>query len=131
MIKILLDSSAWIHFFKKQPAYLEYISDLLEKDWVVTCGPVITEVLRGVRIPKEREFLKDHFMILDCLDLQKEDFYQSAELGSKLAGKGFTVKTIDLLIAHLAIKNHLPLLHDDGDFEFIARHTPLKAITPL
>ena len=34
------------------------------------------------------------------------------------------------MIAHSAIKNGLPLLHKDRDFDIIAKFTKLKVISP-
>jgi len=35
-------------------------------------------------------------------------------------------KLIDCLIAAIAIRHDVPVLHADNDFDAIARHTPLK-----
>ena len=128
MTKILLDSSAWIHFLRKKPGWFQFVADLLEKDSVVISGLVVTEILRGARTAKDRDLLRRHLEVLDFLDLKEEDYYESAELGSLLLTKGFTVKSMDLLIAQTAISHRTFLLQDDSDFLFIARHAPLKLL---
>jgi len=127
VIKVLIDSSSWIHFFRQTSTrHYQVVSDLLKEDRVVTCGLILTEVFRGARNEKERRLLINHFEILEYIPLEKTDFLLAGNLGTTLRQKGLTVKTIDLLIAHLALKHKLTLLHDDSDFEFIARHTLLK-----
>jgi len=127
--KVLIDSSAWIHFFRQDEAWRARISELLDQDTIATCGLVITEVLRGARNPKDKKLLRENFGLLDCYSLYPDDYYEAAELGSKLSSKGYTLKTIDLLIAQICLKNKLGLLHDDSDFGFIAKHYPLKIIS--
>jgi len=58
--------------------------------------------------------------------MEEWDYFDAASMGFELARKGITVKTIDLLIARLALKHHLRLLHQDGDFELIAKYFSLK-----
>lgn len=131
MTKILIDSSSWIHFFNETcVAQHGFVASVLKEDRGVTCGPVLTEVMRGARNDKERASLKDYFSVLDYRDLLQEDFLDAADLGFSLRRKGLTVKTMDLLIARVAMKHRLILVHDDGDFEFIARHAPLEALRP-
>lgn len=129
MTKVLIDSSAWIHFFRKKEGWYESVSEFIEKDAAVTCGLIITEIMRGARNPKEKAQLKENLTLLDYYNLYPDYYYEAAELGSTLASKGFILKTIDLLIAQIALKNKILLLHDDSDFEFIAKHSSLKTLT--
>lgn len=46
--------------------------------------------------------------------------------------RGETVrKLVDCLIAAVAIRNGLPLLHRDADFDALSRHTNLKTVSPV
>jgi hypothetical protein len=127
--RILIDSSAWIHFFNQSSRWhYESVAKTIREDQGVTCGLIITEVLRGARNNKEQTILSDHFELLEYLPLTKEDHLTAAAKGFQLARKGVTVKTIDLLIAHLAIENKLTLLHDDSDFEMIAKYFDLRTL---
>lgn len=129
MTKVLIDSSAWIHFFRQTPeSYFQEVKKLLLEDKTVTCGLILTEVLLGARNEKEKKLLKDHFELLESFDLSKEDHYKMADLGITLRKKGLTVKTVDLAIGYLALRENLPLLHDDNDFENMRKQTSLKTI---
>ena len=74
--------------------------------------------------------LKEHFDWLEYLPLDREDFEAAAELGFRLARHGNTMKTVDLLIGHLAFKHRIPLLHDDKDFERLALDIPIQILIP-
>ena len=92
----------------------------------MTCGIVLTEVLRGGRNEKERKVLLEHFGLLEYAPLSREDYEGAAETGFRMARKGLSVKTTDLLIAYLSLNYRLLLLHDDKDFEMMKNHIPLK-----
>ncbi len=129
MTKVLIDSSAWIHFLRKTPGWYEMVATVLKEDRALTCGLIMIEVFRGARSQKEKKLLEEYFDLLEYGDLSKQDYREAADLAMQLAKKGFMIKTVDLLIGHLALKNKWTLLHDDSDFEMVARHTNLQTVT--
>ncbi|MGB2928761.1 MAG: PIN domain-containing protein [Desulfobacterales bacterium] len=57
-------------------------------------------------------------------------FLQSAEIFRTLRRKGITIrKSMDCMIASVAIENHIPLLHNDRDFEPIEKYCNLACIS--
>ena len=55
------------------------------------------------------------------------DYEDAAALYRACRRSGETVrKLIDCLIAAIAIRTDLPVLHADADFDVLARHTPLR-----
>ncbi len=56
-------------------------------------------------------------------------FERAADIYRSLRRKGITIrKPIDCMIAAVAIENGLLLLHNDRDFDELARHTALKTL---
>lgn len=54
-------------------------------------------------------------------------FLRAAEIYRSLRRKGITIrKSVDCMIASVAIENDIPLLHNDKDFEAIEKHCGLK-----
>lgn len=126
---VLIDTSTWIHYFNRSNnATFQEVGELIRQDQVVTCGPVITEILSGAKNQKDSKLLREQFKLLPFLGLEQKDFYEAGELRAKLKGRGYVIKTVDALIAHLALREGVELLHHDSDFNFIARHTPLKIL---
>ena len=118
---ILVDTSAWVYFFRGSGALADRVDDLLASNEVALCGPVLTELRRGLRSPAER---KRVIPLLDGCHLlpQPERLWEEAgELGYVLARKGVTVKTLDLLIATYALSHGVALLAADSDFEAMRR----------
>ncbi len=109
---------------------MEVVRRFLLENTAAVCGPVVTEVLRGVRNTREEKLLKEQFELLFFCPLEREDYFEAAALAGLLRRKGHTVNVVDLLIARICLRDGLRLLHDDSDFEGIARHTDLKTLQP-
>lgn len=123
----LVDTSLWIEVFRR-PSRLE-LGSVVDLDEVVTCLPVIQEVLQGFleehafRIAREAMFA---FPILEA-PLSQEVFEEAAQLYRSARRFGVTVRSsIDCLIAACAIRHGIPVLHVDRDFTLLARVSSLK-----
>ena len=128
---MLVDTTVWVDFFRgketKQVVTLE--KAILQRDNIFYCGLVLTEILQGISIAKQSQLVKSHFNSLLYLDMHRDVYLHAADIYVKLRQKGITVrKTIDCLIASLAILNKLPLLHNDRDFYPIEEHCSLVSI---
>jgi len=87
------------------------------------------EVLQGSQTDKDFNLLKKYLITQTFYELKngRESYAEAARMYLKLRKKGVTVKsTIDCLIARVAVENELFLLHNDADFDRIAKHFPLK-----
>jgi hypothetical protein len=124
---ILVDTSVWIEVFRaRTPLDLEAIVDF---DDIVTCLPVIQEVLQG--FPSERAFRTARESILalprvesplsEAVVLEAVDLYRAARR------VGRTVRSsVDCLIAACALRHDLEVIHRDRDFDALAQVAPLR-----
>jgi tRNA(fMet)-specific endonuclease VapC len=118
---ILVDTSAWIEFFRGREPVARTVDALLEADDVAICGPVITELRRGLRSRADRARV---LPLLDgCRLLPQPDamWVEAGDLGYLLRRRGASVKSLDLLIATYALAHGLPILTTDGDFRLMRR----------
>ena len=99
---ILVDTSAWIAFFRDRGPIAAIVDQALEDDDVALCGPVFTELRRGFKSAAERS--KTIPLLLACHQLPQPTslWNEAGDLGFALARKGVTVKSLDLLIAAFA-----------------------------
>jgi len=118
---ILVDTSAWIEFFRGRGPLTARVDELLAENEVALCGPVVTELGRGLRSARERSRVLD--LLRGCHALaQPHDLWSEAgELGALLGRRGATVKSMDLLIAVHALAHGVPLLTADSDFTAMRR----------
>jgi len=125
---VLVDTSVWIEVFRK-PAR-QSLEKLIDLDEVVTCLPVVQEVLQG--FGNEEAFATARtsmyaFPIVDA-PLTSQVFDHAVDLYRAARRSGATVRSgVDCLIAASAIRHGLEVLHRDRDYDEIARISPLKA----
>jgi predicted nucleic acid-binding protein len=117
----LVDSSVWIEYLrpKGSPKVKERVRVILQREEVVSCGIVLTEILRGARNEKDFESLSGSLISLPQIPIDDTVVERASRWGFLLDRKGKVVSTTDLIIASAAYKNAC-LLHSDKDFETIA-----------
>ena len=118
---ILVDTSAWIAFFRDRGPAAGAVDQALEEDEAALCGPVLTELRRGFTSAAERN--RTIPLLSACHQLAQPSnlWNEAGDLGFALARKGITIRTLDLLIATYALSHRIPILTLDGDFRHVAR----------
>ena len=85
------------------------------------------EILAGARNEQHLEQLRRLLARAAVLPTGPTDYETAASLYRTCRQQGETVrKLIDCLIAAIAIRDDVPVLHFDNDFSALARHTSLK-----
>jgi len=126
---VLVDTSVWIEVFRK-PARVS-LEDLVDLDEVVTCLPVIQEVLQGFRNERAFRLAQEAMHALPVVEspLRSIVVDQAIDLCRQARRQGLTVRSsVDCLIAACALRHGLPVLHHDRDFSLLARVSALEAI---
>jgi predicted nucleic acid-binding protein len=118
---ILIDTSAWIQFFRGQEPLASSVDDALATNDAALCGPIETELRRGLL--NERERKKVLPLLGGCHWLATPDnlWTEAGDLGYGLRRRGITPKTLDLLIATYALANDVALLTADSDFRHMQK----------
>jgi len=128
---ILVDTSAWIEFLRDtgSPACVR-VDEVLGSDLAI-CDPVRMEVLAGARHESHLRELRGLLARASQVPTYPIDYEDAAALYRTCRRGGGTVrKLIDCLIAAVAIRADLAVLHADTDFDGLARHTPLRLDLP-
>jgi predicted nucleic acid-binding protein len=127
---ILVDTSAWIELLRASghPAHVTLRHHLARRSPIATTEPVIMELLAGVRNRREHARMRARLLALPQLAVRGlADFEAAAELYRACQVKGATVRRLmDCLIAAVAIRENATILHNDDDFEILAKHTRLR-----
>ena len=113
---ILVDTSAWVAFFRNRGSAASLVDDALAANEAALCGPVETELRRGLRHAKERKLVLAALDGCHRLPQPEELWMEAGELGFLLRRRGVTPKTLDLLIAVYALSSSATLLTLDRDF---------------
>jgi len=123
----LVDTSVWIEFFRRtRPLDLEVQVPI---DEIVTCLPVIQEVLQGFRNEAAYRLARDAMLALPIVEspIRGVVFDDAIGLFRSARRQGLRVRSsVDCLIAACAIRHDLEMLHRDRDFGAIARVSALR-----
>jgi predicted nucleic acid-binding protein len=123
-VKYLVDTSALLRIYRRQVDPVWH--DLVGRGLVSVCEPVLTEALVSAKAREyaslEEEF-RETYLVATVPDgvwdlvavLRRELARHSAHQAMSVA---------DYVIAATAMKLKLELLHEDGDFETLAKHVP-------
>jgi hypothetical protein len=113
---ILVDTSAWIDFFRARAPLSEEVDELLDANEAAVCGPVLTELRRGLRSSADRRRVIP--LLGGCRHLEQPArlWEEAGDLGYLLARRGVTVTTQGLLIASYALAHGVAILAADSDF---------------
>ena len=128
---ILIDTSAWVEFLRdtSSPECRE-VDRLLSSD-IASCDVVSMELFAGARDDSHLRDLRGLLARTSLLDIQSVDYESAASLYRRCRAQGATVRRlVDCLIASVAIRHGVPLLHRDGDFAAISRHCQLVIHRP-
>jgi len=129
---VLVDTTVWIDFFAARSSpHVAALESLIERrEDICICGIILTEVLQGIRKDSEFQKTRDLFNNLIFLPMHYPVFLRSADIFRKLRSKGITIrKSLDCMIASVAIENDIPLLQNDKDFQPIEKHCSLKVLS--
>ena len=132
---ILVDTSAWVDYLRdRRTVVAKAVSTLIEQDAeLATTEPVIMELLAGADTPARGEAFERLANGLPLLGIDPRlDFRAAAGLYSEARRDGRTIRSlINCLIACVAIRHDVPLLHKDADYDVISKISPLHIHTIL
>ena len=115
----MLDTSVWVSAFRNEDADVTARTrDMLTKDVVLTCGPILLEIRRGLK-RRERARLVPLLDALRRVNFHEADWDEAGDLDAKLRQRGITIPPMDILIARLCLRENLPLWTLDTHFESV------------
>lgn len=115
---MLVDTSAWVAFFRGQEPLCGRVVELVEANRALRCGPVELELRQGLR-RREAPAVLSLWAALPGLDLDGLDFTSAGDLLRERRERGRPIPSIDGLIATLALRHDVALLTLDRHFEGI------------
>lgn len=122
-MRYIADKSALARM--KEPAVAAVLSPLLIGGSVVTCSVIELEVLFSARTHADIVATRKRRTALPSVELSQADFDRAIDIlqGLAKAGHHRAARIPDLLIAAVAERNALTVLHYDKDFDLIAKVT--------
>ena len=124
---ILIDTSAWVEFLRDTGTTVSDVVHELLMEEIAVCDAVRMEVLAGARDESHLSSLRRLLARAAVIPTLTTDYDDAAALYRRCRRRGETVrKLVDCLIAATAIRAGATVLHNDADFDTLARHTELR-----
>jgi predicted nucleic acid-binding protein len=122
----MIDTSAWVEFLRDTGSEVCDRVDALLEGEVAVCEPVVMELLAGARSEAQLGDLRRLLARCITLPTASGDYEMAAAIFRQCRRGGKTPrKMMDCLIAAVAIRNEVALLHHDQDFAVIAASSAL------
>lgn len=118
---VLIDTCAWIDFFKSPTGLLgNKVAQLIENNLAAITGVIIAELLQGIKQEKESKRLQILLNSIHYLKIEEIDWIKTGLLAQQLRAKGLTLPLTDVLISIIAQRNKIPILTIDKHFHHLS-----------
>lgn len=124
---ILVDTSIWIEVFRARTKFR--LEEHIPFDEIVTCLPIVQEVLQGFRDEKAYRTAHTAMFSLPLVEspLSGHVFEDAVRLYRAARRAGLTVRSsVDCLIAACALRSDIEVVHRDRDFGVLAKVSALR-----
>ncbi|GAB4369972.1 MAG: hypothetical protein Kow00128_16650 [Deltaproteobacteria bacterium] len=130
MDKVLVDTSAWIEFFRGKEPYRSAVERLIDEDRVCCAGLVFGELLQRAKSTRELGTLKYFLHVFEFLEDSPSIWERAGELACSLRRKGRTVGLSDCYLAAAAVARGASILTLDRHFRALKKEIPLRLTIP-
>lgn len=123
---ILVDTSVWIDYFNgfnDEEKVKKLIEALKKEEDLYVTDIILTEILQGIKEDSKYTIVKNSILALKFVHAKNYKTYiYASDIYRECRKNGITIrKTIDCLIAAIAIENNLIILSKDKDFVNISK----------
>ncbi|HEX7180550.1 MAG TPA: PIN domain-containing protein [Thermoanaerobaculia bacterium] len=131
---VLVDTTIWSLALRRRAHQLspvetglvEHWADLVTSGRAALIGPVLQEVLSGIRSDEVFEALNEKLSSFPYLETLPADHVQAARFFNICRSHGIAGSHVDMLICATANRHDVPIFTTDPDFSGYARHLPIR-----
>jgi hypothetical protein len=116
---ILIDTSAWVDFFRGTSKTADAVAMLIEKGQASICGVISYELIQGAKSEDEALHLSGLLSALHYIEMTSDLWTKAGSISARLRRKGITLPMSDLLIGAIALEHGLEVLTLDEHFASI------------
>lgn len=135
---VLIDTTIWSLALRRRAHQLspaekrlvEIWAELVTSGGAALIGPVLQEVLSGIRHAEVFEALLEKLSSFPCFGIRPGDHVQAARFFSVCRSHGIAGSHVDMLICAAAHRYDVPVFTTDPDFSGYARHLPIRLLVP-
>lgn len=131
---VLVDTTVWLDLLRDRPTPpVRHLTRFLQDGEAAVAPVILQELLQGASSLESFVRLRSQFSAFPLLEPKNQaaTHIAAAALYARCRWEGLTPRSPhDCLIAQLCIEHQVPLLHDDRDFEMLARIEPKLILIP-
>jgi predicted nucleic acid-binding protein len=120
--KVLVDTSAWIEFFRRKDPFYSRVLNLIDEDRICCIGIVLAELIQGAKSEEEIKTLKDFAYVFPFLEESRKLWEKAGELSFTLKRAGIQIGLSDCYISIVANNGKAGILTKDNHFNTIKDH---------
>jgi predicted nucleic acid-binding protein len=126
----LVDTSVWIHALRPSgnPSVRSLLKPLIVSGNTAVTEWILLELMTGLLASERKETLLRWFAPVTRLSFQPSWWDYAWDHAARLRKRGVSPTAADCLIATVAIRHEVVLLHCDADFEAMKEALPLKTL---
>lgn len=126
---LLIDNSAWVRL--SHPAVPDEraaeVADAIEAGRIATCLPFLLEAGYSARSARDQEAVLAELAVLPHLQIDEQVEHLAVDAQRQLARMGHhRMPPVDLLVAAIADRHGVGVLHYDHDYDLLAEKTDLR-----
>ncbi len=127
---VLVDTCVWsaaLRWKKNSdtPSEALVLQRLIRQHRAVLIGPILQEVLTGIRHETQFDKLCNKLEAFEQLSITRHDYMNAARLANACRRKGIQGSHTDFLISSVAIQYQIPVFTTDKDFIRYQKHIPI------
>ncbi|USE35199.1 PIN domain-containing protein [Endozoicomonas sp. SCSIO W0465] len=127
---VLVDTCVWSAALRRRnaesvPKEAILLQRLIRQHRAVMIGPILQEVLTGIKHEAQFTRLCDKLSAFELLPISEMDYISAATQANICRRHGVQGSHTDFLIATMAIKHQIPVLTTDKDFIHYRKHIPV------
>ena len=130
-MRVLIDTSVWSKVLRSENpdgVLSKLLKDLIVDNRVVLTGPILQEILSGIRNKKDFQVIGERLSAFDDLVISKDIYIKAAEYFNVCKMHGVNGGHIDFLICAVISHYNCALLTTDSDFKMFQKHLPIKLL---
>ena len=121
LVRIVVDTSVWIEFFRKHEPYYSIVTRLIDDAQVGCCGILLAELMQGAKSDKELAVLDDFPRVFPFIAETPLLWAAAGKLAFQLRRKGVTIGLSDCYIAVAAASFRAQVATLDSHFDVLGK----------
>lgn len=116
---VLIDTSAWVEYFKGHSKTADTVTSLIETGRASICGVIYYELLQGARDEREARYLPNALSALTYFEMSPDTWIHAGRIAAGLRSRGITLPISDILVGTVALIHSIQVLTLDKHFNSI------------